>query len=204
MGKNWAVILSAQGKAWNIPAAVVQELTALIGTADNVLAAAKNESTRTPVVTAHCREVFGRLEDAMRDIKKRYFYAPPLTEADIIALGLKPRDTTPSASGKPTAQVTVETFLTGRHELGLRIVYVTGSPEDKANKEYRIWYAVVGPGEKAPERPEELSRSFSTKREEGVVEFDYGDSGKKAYFAVQVENGGQKGPWGPLVSALIP
>jgi hypothetical protein len=39
-----------------------------------------------------------------------------------------PADSTPTASGTPTAQVTVETFLVGRHELGVRIVYVTGNP----------------------------------------------------------------------------
>jgi hypothetical protein len=36
------------------------------------------------------------------------------------------------------------------------------------------------------------------------MEFDFGDSGKTAFFAVQIENEGKKGPWGPLVSALIP
>jgi hypothetical protein len=33
-------------------------------------------------------------------------------------------------------------------------------------------------------------------------EFEYGDSGKTVY--VQIENEEKKGPWGPLVSALIP
>jgi hypothetical protein len=37
-----------------------------------------------------------------------------------------------------------------------------------------------------------------------VIEFGFGDSGKTAYFAVQIENEEKKGPWGPLVSALIP
>ncbi|MDR0598746.1 MAG: hypothetical protein LBG84_01510 [Treponema sp.] len=38
-------------------------------------------------------------------------------------------DTAPTPSGTPTAQVTIETFLVGRHELGIRIVYVTaGAP----------------------------------------------------------------------------
>jgi hypothetical protein len=59
----------------------------VVGEADSVLAAAKNEVTRTPVVTAHCREVFGRMETKMRDIKKRYFYAPPLSEPDFVAWG---------------------------------------------------------------------------------------------------------------------
>jgi hypothetical protein len=92
----------------------------------------------------------------------------------------------------------------GRHELEVKIVYITGSPEDKANKGYRIWYSVVAQGETPPANPEDLRKSFFTKRKKDIMEFDFGDSGKTVYFAVQVENGGKKGPWGPLASALIP
>jgi hypothetical protein len=98
----------------------------------------------------------------------------------------------------------VEFYLQGRHELGVRIVYVTGDPNDRANRGYRIWYSVIASGETAPTNPEELRKSFFTKRKKDLMEFDFGDSGKIAYFAVQIENEGKKGPWGPLVSALIP
>jgi hypothetical protein len=92
----------------------------------------------------------------------------------------------------------------GRHELGVKIVYVTGNPNDPANKGYRIWYCLTGPGEAPPAGPEELTKSFYTKRKKDVIEFEFGDSGKTAWFAAQIENEGQKGPWGPMVSALIP
>jgi hypothetical protein len=49
-----------------------------------------------------------------------------------------------------------------------------------------------------------LIKSFYTKRKKDVMEFEFGDSGKTAFFAVQIENDGKKGPWGPMVSALIP
>jgi hypothetical protein len=140
----------------------------------------------------------------MRDMKRRYFLTPPLADSDYVSLGLKPRDSTPTASGTPTAQVTVETYLVGRHELGVKIVYVTGKPSDPANKGCRIWYSVAAPGETPPAKPEDLRKSFFTKRKKDLVEFDFGDSGKTAYFAVIVENGGKQGPAGPLVSALIP
>jgi hypothetical protein len=52
--------------------------------------------------------------------------------------------------------------------------------------------------------PDDLHKSFSTKRRRDLLEFESGDSGTMAYFAVQVENEGKKGPWGPLVNALIP
>jgi hypothetical protein len=156
------------------------------------------------VVNAQCREAFDALAACMRDFKRRYFLSPPLIDSDLVSLGLKPRDTHPTPSRAPTAQVMVETFLVGRHELGVRIIYVTGSPDDPANKGYRIWYSVIAPGETPPAGPEELRKSFYTQRKKDLIEFEFGDSGKTVYFAVQIENDGKKGPWGPLVSALIP
>jgi hypothetical protein len=49
-----------------------------------------------------------------------------------------------------------------------------------------------------------LRKSFFTLRKKDLVAFDFGDSGKTACFAVIIENGGEQGPWGPLVQALIP
>ncbi|MDR2193237.1 MAG: hypothetical protein LBP19_02045, partial [Treponema sp.] len=183
---------------------VIAELDGLAQEADSALATAKNETTRTPVATARCRTAFEALTGKMCDVKRRYFLTPPLTEADYVALGLKPRDPTVTPSGTPSAQVMVETYLIGRHELGVKLIYVSGSPSDPANKGYRIYYSVTGPGETPPANPKDLTRSFFTRRKKDVVEFEYGDSGKTAYFAVQIENDGKKGGWGPLVSALIP
>ncbi|MHB9291053.1 hypothetical protein Holit_00125 [Hollandina sp. SP2] len=204
MAKEWISAATPKAEAWGIPPAALQDLASLTQAADTALSAAKNETTRTPVATAQCREAFDRLTAKMRDIKKRYFLSPPLTEADFISLSLKPQDPTHTPSGVPTAQVRVETFLMGRHELGVKIVYVTGSPSDPANKGFRIYYRVVGPDDTPPTSPEDLGKSFFTKRKKDLIEFDYGDSGKTAYFAVQIENQGKKGNWGPLESGLIP
>ena len=122
----------------------------------------------------------------------------------MVSLGLKIPDHTPTPIGTPTAQVTLETYLVGRHELRIKIVYVTGNPADPANKGYRIWYSVIAHGETPPANPDDLRKSFFTKRRKDVIEFEFGDSGKTAWFAVQVENDGKKGNWGPLVQALIP
>ncbi|MDR2552862.1 MAG: hypothetical protein LBD31_06845 [Treponema sp.] len=204
MARDWKAVMTAQAAAWSIPAAAITEYDALFLAAEGALETAQNETTRTPVTTARCREAFAALVDKMRDMKKRYFLTPPLLDSDYVSLGLKPPDTTPTQSGAPTAQATVETYLVGRHELGVKIVYVTGDPNDRANKGFRIYYKVVAPGSAPPAAPGELIKSFYTKRKKDVMEFDFGDSGKSAYFAVQIENDGRKGPWGPLVSALIP
>jgi hypothetical protein len=204
MAREWHSVAGTNAQAWGIPLHVLQGLGGLMLAADDALTAAKNETTRTPVATAHCRTAFEALAAAMRDMKRRYFLSPPLTDSDYVALGLKPRDAIPTPSGTPTAQVTVETYLVGRHELGVKIVYVTGSPADPANKGYRIWYKVVAPGETPPVKPDDLHKSFFTKRKKERVEFDFSDSGKTVYFAVIVENGGKQGTAGPLSSALIP
>jgi hypothetical protein len=204
MAINWKGILGSNATAWNIPAGALTELDTLIQSADAALTAARNESTRTPVATAQCKTAFEALTAKMRDIKRRYFFTPPLADADFTALGLKPRDSTPTPSGNPTAQATIETFLVGRHELGVKILYLTGNPSDTANKGFRIWYSLVSAGESPPAGPEELRASFFTKRKKDVLEFEFGDSGKICWMAVQIENEARKGPWGPLVSALIP
>ncbi|MDR1249449.1 MAG: hypothetical protein LBK63_09130 [Treponema sp.] len=204
MAKDWFGVSSAEASDWHIPNTAVTNFRALITAAETALETAQNETTRTPVANAQCREAFDALIDFMRDFKRRYFLTPPLLDSDLISLGLKPHDTHPTPSPAPTAQVAVETYLVGRHELGVRITYVTGSPDDPANKGYRIWHSVAAPGETPPANPEELRKSFYTQRKKDLIEFDFGDSGKTAFFAVMIENDGKKGPWGPIVSALIP
>ncbi|MDR0375393.1 MAG: hypothetical protein LBH85_06680 [Treponema sp.] len=205
MASDWIAVCLSKMTEWNIPKSAITAIQTLRQAAAAALETAKNETTRTPVATAQCKETFDALIAGMRDFKRRYFLSPPLLDSGYIALGLKPRDSHPTPSGIPTSQVMVETYLVGRHELGLRIVYIDGNPNDPANKGYRIWYKVVAPGETPPSDPDrDLTKSFFTKRKKDVIEFEFGDSGKTAHFAVQIENDGKKGPWGPLAPALIP
>jgi hypothetical protein len=150
------------------------------------------------------RAAFNELAVKMRDIKRRYFFKPPLSDAGIISLGLKPGGAAHTAGSIPTAQVTIETYFVGRRELGIKIVYVMGDSSETANNGYRIWYRVPPATEVPPGTTEELRESFYTKRKKDLLEFPFEDSGKTAYFAVQVENEDKKGPWCPVVSALIP
>jgi hypothetical protein len=157
MARDWKSVAGTNAPLWGISPNVLQELNGLIQAADTAFATAKNETTRTPVATAQCKEAFDAF--AMRDMKRRYFLTLPLVDSDYISL---------------------------------------------ANKGYRIWYSIAAPGETPPANPDELRRSFFTKRKKDVIEFEFGDSGKNCFIAVQIENEGKKGPWGPLTSALIP
>jgi hypothetical protein len=202
---NWINYMTAARRtAWGVAADQFTELGTIYADAQDVLQRAKDDTKRTPAVTTECQVTFKAMVGKMRYFKRHYFLMPPLTEVDLVTLGLKVPDTHPTHTGDPTAEVQVETFLLGRHQLGFRILYLTGTPDDPANKGYRIWYRVVEPGEAPPTGPQDLNESFYTKRLKDVVNFDYGDSGKTVYFAVQVENDGRKGHWGPMTFSLIP
>ncbi|MDR0684434.1 MAG: hypothetical protein LBF83_04835, partial [Spirochaetaceae bacterium] len=203
MAKDWQSVAGANADAWGIPAAAMTSFGTHIQTAEGALAAAKNETTRTPVATARCKEAFDVLTAFMRDFKRRYFLSPPLTDSGYVSLGLKPHDSTQTPGGNPTAQVTVETYLVGRHELGVKIVYVTGSPADGANKGYRVWYSALAPGETPPAAPKELRESFFTKRKKDVIEFDFGDSGKTRTSPCRWRTGARKAPGGRWFRRLL-
>jgi hypothetical protein len=206
MCRNWIEVLTTGNKAfaWGVPASRVTSLETAADNADAALARAMNETTRTAVVNAQCRAAFHAMVELMQDTKRRYFLSPPLTEADFVSLGLKPRDTTYTHGGVPTSQAKAEPFLAGRQQLGIRIEFTFGDPKDKANKGFRVYTAVRKPGESAPVDPKEFVVSFFTMRMKDLVLFEPGDSGSTAYFVVQVENDGKKGTWGQITSAIIP
>jgi hypothetical protein len=83
--------------------------------------------------------------------------------------------------------------------IALRLKPRDTTPTGPANKGFRIWYTVTAQGETPPEKPGGLRKSFYTKRKKDVIEFDFGDSGKTAHFAVQIENDGKR----PLGAAGI-
>ena len=188
---------------WNIPDESIQELIGLSDKALFALKDAQEESTNSSVAKAKCREIFRELTRAARAIKK-YLAMPPLTESDIIALGLKVPDLNPTPSGIPTAHARSDPRLEGWHEMGWQIVICHGDADDPANKSFRLHYKVMDNAECVHARYEDLHESFSTKKKKGVLRFEPDASGKTCCMAVQVENGEKKGPWGPITNALIP
>jgi hypothetical protein len=206
MCRAWIAYITAELRTlWGIPAEQWTELGALFAAAEGWLQKAQDVAERTHVTSVACHEAFKVLEAKMRFFKDRYFKMPPLTKEDWAALGFREKDEHHTPAGEPKAQATVEVFLRGPGELGFRIVYVSGDAHDKANAGYRVWYRVVAEGETPPVDPKELRESFFTRRKRDFIEFGYGDAGKTAYIAVQIESGsGKQGKFGPMTSAVIP
>ncbi|MDR0376094.1 MAG: hypothetical protein LBH85_10330 [Treponema sp.] len=220
MAKNWLVVLEARAKAWKVPSTEVAELQTLTVAAGAALAMAQS-SERTPVVTANCKAAFDALIAKMRFIKSRWFLSPPLTDADIISLELKPKDSTRTPVPPPAAQAEADISRPGVHLLDLHLRPAAGSPPDPHRSDYghRVYYGVLPPGgasgeaatgakrelSKAPGSGDDLPHSRFTRRKKELFDFPAEDSGKTVYFCVRYENAkGEPGPWGPMFSSIIP
>jgi len=213
MAKTWSAVLTASGSGWEIPTAEVTILNTKIAKAQELLDAALS-TNRTKVITAKCNMVFDSLADYMRLLKKRRFFMPPLTQADLIALDLTPPDTTPTPISVPTAQVEADLTFPGIHLVELKKIRPVGGiePDSKSDYGVRIYWGIMGPAtasdkfrlDGVPASGGDLPHSKFTRRHKEFFDFD-GESGNTVFFCLRYENPtGQAGPFGPMLRAVIP
>ena len=219
MAKSWITVMGIKGGAWDITKEEISDLNKLVANAEKLLAKAVS-SERTTIVTAQCKETFGKMTAFMRNIKTRRFFSPPLTDADYISLELRPKTTIKTPILPPTGQAEAEVSYPGVHLLLLRIRPLSGTVIDpRVVHGFRIFYGILPPGGatieqatgsqrylmKPPQAGDDLPHSKFTRRKKELFDFNAGDSGKTVYFCIQYENSkGQAGPWGPLFQATIP
>jgi hypothetical protein len=171
------------------------------------------KTERTLASNARLRIAMKDLIDIMRDIKKRYFFTPPLTEEDYVLLGIKPRDTVLTPIAAPTAvplgsiayprkgRIKVERIIpTGelgdpRSRNGIKAVCLTDEGIDSANVREAFENAVIGAGP---------AMTWFTRRNYIFVDLP-GRSGKKIYLGLRYENSkGEAGPWSEIMEIFVP
>jgi hypothetical protein len=219
MAKNWCILTDKNSAAWGVPLNTVLKLDQDTDTAGPALEKTKNPD-KSAVDTARCKEAFDTLEEEMRDIKKRYFLQPPLSDSDMVELGLKPRDTTRTTVAVPAGQAEADVSYPGPHLLELHIKPLSGTDIDpKADYGFRIYYGVLPPGGasvtdatgqgrylmKAAVSGEDLPHSKFVRKHKELFDFPAEDSGSTVFFCIRFENSkGEAGPWGPVFQAVIP
>jgi hypothetical protein len=221
MAKNWNELLPVHGQRWLVPAADTAELAALTAAADAALQKAMSAG-RTSAVTEQCREAFTSLEAAMRAMKRHYFYIPPLTADDIIALGLKLHDSSPTRIGIPDILMAIAFSYPGVHMIGLHFSAQAGavSRDKRSLYQFAIRYGLMLPSGPAtreqaqadhrlltavPSSPEELPCAFNTRRHSHRLEFGLDDSGKTLFITgCWLNPRGEAGAYCPIQSRLIP
>ncbi|MDR0502789.1 MAG: hypothetical protein LBH16_05645 [Treponema sp.] len=220
MAHIWVNALRGSATAWNVPADMSTKLTQLFNKASEALELAQT-AERNMVANQMVRTAFGDLTDHMRDLRRRHFFMPPLTEADWVSLGMRLPDTIPTNIGPPTSVVAAEITYPHKNALSLFITPIDGHRYDeRADWGFRIYFGVLPPNpdgvteemmierqylRRVPQNPEELTASHFTRRKRDLIEFPYDNSGKQCFICVRYENSkGDKGPWGPMASSFIP
>jgi hypothetical protein len=226
MVEAWLAFLALQGKATllKINPLTIIELTDLKIAAAEKLALAQG-AERTASITADCQAAVEVLKEAMRDMKKRYFFKPPLTDADFATLLLSARDETQTSVPVPVDHPGIEVTKRASHALGFRRFVATDMGGAHSNHGVRVYYALISPENMnsreppvatrltadvyvlsaPPQSPADLPNSFFTRREKDILEFPPESSGFTCYFAACFENGrGKSGPWGDMTHAIVP
>ena len=220
MAETWLTEIPARGAGWGVPSVEVSILTGLANTARNKLEQVKNKGQRTAVDVAECNTAFENLKNRMRYDKDHWLIKPPLTDGDLVALGLPIPSQTHSPVPPPTGFAEADVSYPGVGVLELRCRPVEGQPplDWRSDYGYRIYYGVLPPGgasvEQAtgkqrllmqpPESADLLPHSQWCRRKKEQFDF-HGSSGWTAWFCIRYENSkGDFGYWGPLFSAVIP
>jgi len=205
MARSWLAAMKGEtNRRLRFNEEFVQEFYNTVSKADDEFFRPKKE--RTVGTNAMLKEAFAKLTTKMRYIKKRYFFVPPLTEADLAVLGLHPHDNTPTPIGKPVGKFEAKISYTSSGALHVNIIPdADGASHPKSNSGYRIYYGVYAHGETPPATGKDLRNIKFSHHKKLVFMFEPEERGKTAYFCIRAENGkGDAGEWGDLSSALIP
>jgi hypothetical protein len=207
MARTWDSQLDASKAAWGVPDAKAAELKTKLGVVSEKLATPKAQ--RTPSFTANLNSEIEALKGIMRDIKKRYFFVPPLSDGDLVTLGLKIPDTEPTDIKPPTA---VPILALGYNYSGNTIVDIKIRQEQNHDPRsihgVMIYYGLYGSEDKQPETAGDLPKNEFVTGKTGNFQhiFSFGPENhlKTAYFCARYENGkAQSGEWGNMESQTI-
>ncbi|MDR2483571.1 MAG: hypothetical protein LBD08_08085 [Treponema sp.] len=214
MAKTWLAEIPTRGQPWNIPAADIQELTALTAAAETALTKALS-GERSSIITAECEQAFGALIVKMQYLKERFFLTPPLADADYPALLLHSRDHTPTPVARPDAIPDVhfsfpapgQAESTHRGPLNGR-----ASTDPRADEKVCSAFGFIGEGgggpfiklSEIPAAGAELPNRIITKRKKH--HFDLGQyRGMKMYVSYCYMNSkNEEGPWSPVFEFTVP
>jgi hypothetical protein len=209
MGDIW-VVKCGENASLGVPAATVTDLGVKVQALKTLNAVPLSE--RTAVVAAQLKTAEKALKEAMRDIKRRYFFVPPLTDADIVALGLRPKDTVLTPVGAPTMPAEGNMTFPAKGLVDVVKIRPGGqTPDKRASYGVRIYYGVLGADDgspcritKAPKTGDGLPYSVFTRKQNHRFDFT-AERGNKLFVCLRYENSkGQSGSWGEVMDAFVP
>ena len=205
MAKTWTEVLAGRWSDWEIKEYEVADLLRHYNKARAAFDASNPDpETPGPVSSEAIKSAMKALVSYMRYVKERRFFVPPLTDADLVSLGLSPRGPMPVQQPVPSTVPEIETNASATRELMFRVrdfgskgwakpAYVHG---------FEFVWAIM---ENTPAQIDKLTNVVTAMGNPIKLTFDEADCGKRIYFAVRwLNNTLQPGPWSDIESAVIP
>jgi hypothetical protein len=134
-------------------------------------------------------------------------------DSDLISLELKPKDNIKTPVTDPATQVEGDLHFPGTGLVEIKKFRAVGGRIDpRADYGIRLHYGILDPDNKAnklrineePSSGDDLPHSVFTRRKSHLFDFT-ANRGKKIFICLRYENSkGKVGPWGQVVSAVIP
>jgi len=204
--------VNANKTSWShIPAQVISKLSALLD--DLEVCADVAAAQRTPAHTLARNNAQAAATKALRALVNQYLRFDPVTDVDLVEMGIPVRDTIHTTVPPPRIPVEGVLAFPAAGLVEMRDIRGVGTPLDKrADHGVRIYYGIIGtPSEsdkfRITDRPltgDDLPHSVFTRRKNHRFNFA-GESGKEVFFCMRYENmKGDVGPWGTIISAFIP
>ena len=203
MARRWMELLPGKKEAWRIPEGMVEKLAELTDDADYARARA-NSPEGTKGGAARARAAFHELAAHMRDIRRRVFFIPPLTEADFADLGLQPPDNVRTPHIDVPEMVDFLIHLSNIRELVVDF-WVQGEAGKAKPHGYDGAVIIWGIRDAPPEKPQDLPNHTMASRTPHTLKFNEADRGKTAWISAAWQNErGIEGAYSEYKSAIIP
>ena len=147
-----------------------------------------------------------KLERMMREYLQGVIIRnPAVLPVDKAEMSLPVYDRTPTPVLDPTSRATASVIYKDSCVLQLNIKSVTDIEDKRSEYGCRIYYGVYATGSTPPATGMDLIQSMFTRKKKEVFTFLPTETGKTVYFCIRYENSkGKAGPWGPMISAIIP
>jgi hypothetical protein len=225
MANTWINVLVIKGTAWGVSAAEVTALSDRTGDAENALEKATT-TDRGPESTAKCQAAFTALDTCMRYMKMKHFTQPPLSDAELVSLLLRPHDKPKTTKKTPVNRPGIKVTRYAPYALGFETFVASILDAEESGYGIRVFYGLVKAGvltttehpsstyltddthllSSPPLVPEDLPDSFFTRRSRDLLELPSVSSGMVCHLAgrYEIEKGGPAGKFGPMIQVFVP
>jgi hypothetical protein len=203
MGRNWVNKLAVKAVAWRVPEIVAADLGELVEQAEEAQAQALSADATAPI--RHRRDRFvADMAAFMRDVRRRYFFVPPMVEEDILSLGLRLPDTVRTDHINVTEEVDFVLEIQGQRQVHVRF-WQQGVASMAKPAGYDGAVVVWGIRAAPPDTADDLPNHTMASRTPHTIQFSEDERGGTVYVALRWQNErGNTGPWSDIKSAIIP